>query len=59
MKMRNLFVLLLTAFAVSCTTDGDSLTENKTPIEGGGIEGPSEPTTPVHIKFNSNYIVAD
>ena len=59
MKMRNLFVLLLTAFAVSCTTDGDSLTENNSPIEGGGIEGPSEPTTPVHIKFNCNYIVAD
>ena len=54
-----LYVLLFVVFAISCTTDGDPLTEGNGPNQGGGIEEPSQPTEPAYIKFNGNYVVAD
>ena len=54
-----LYLLLFVVFAISCTTDGDPLTEGNGPNQGGGIEEPSQPTEPAYIKFNGNYVVAD
>lgn len=42
-----LYLLLFVVFAISCTTDGDPLTEGNGPNQGGGLRNPHSQLSPL------------